>query len=102
MQTHQNNGHGTMVFTDAAIHPHNDASFFLDSSIDVSMIKGEDQPTHDVCHCIVQIQDMCNTFSSINFSYVPRTRNKSDDLLAKQALVHSQSILWLYLISHND
>lgn len=71
------------------------ASVFSDSTIAIKMIRGEIQITSDVYHWILQIKEMRASFESLSFNYVSRQCNRKADYLAKHALSHGSSMLWL-------
>lgn len=71
------------------------AQVFSDSLNAINMIMGELQTSPQVHHWVLQIQDMCSHFSYLNFFHVPRIRNRNADLLAKDVLEKSRSMLWL-------
>lgn len=57
-----------------------EVSVFADSLHAIMMVKGEQLPSPDVYHWIMQIQEMIKSFRSLSFHHIPRLR--TDGLIA--------------------
>lgn len=66
-----------------------------DSTNAVKMIRGDIQPITDVHHWILQIHQLAESFDRISFNLVSRHCNKQADYLAREALAHQRSMLWI-------
>lgn len=61
----------------------------------IMMINEEQKSETEVHYWIVQIHELKQAFSSLTFVHIGRSQNERADILAKQVLQRSQSILWL-------
>lgn len=72
------------------------ATLYSDSLNAVNMISGDtEDPSTEVRHWIIQIQDMCKTFTSLRVYHIARRDNWRADRLTKEALCQRNSMLWM-------
>lgn len=84
--------HGLRLILRMEIH---EVHIFSDSLNTVRMINGEIDKSPEVSHWITTTQDLCQSLQTISLSYISRDKNRRADGLAKDVLMHQNSMLWL-------